>query len=1764
MNDSVHNVDLSFEEKRDLLKNLLKLQAGSDTSGIPLSYNQQSLWFVYQLAPRSPAYNFLFAARVTSPLDLPALLRAYESLVQRHPALRTRFVVQDNKPVQIIEDTMSVKIPVTDASSWSEEEIVAACQRRADEPFNLEYGPAQRVELFRISATESVLLLVFHHIIADLWSMDILLHELAEAYQAEAAGKTASFAPLRAQFVDYVRWQLGSVHGPRGKKSWEFWKQQLTGELPVLNLPTDRARPVVQTYHGTSHTWPLELSCVQQLRELATNEGATPFIALLAVFEVLLYRYTGQNEFLVGTATAERTRPEWEQAVGYYLNQVALRATASGSQSFRAHLTQTRDRVYEALEHQDFPFGLLVQRLQPRRDPSRSPIFQVMFIWDKTRALGQPSARTAPTRTEPGLQLKPLLMEQRGAPFDLTLIIFETGDRLTASLRYNTDLFDHATIERLAEHYNMLLRRVVANPTLPLGDIDMLTPSERACILETWNRTARPGAEDVVPRIVERHAVNTPDAPALAFQEQTLSYRDLNGRANQLARYLQRLGVRRGQTVALSMSRCPEMVVAVLAAWKLGTPYVFLDPVYPVKRLVGMLGDARPAMLLVMEPMPGLDVPTVRLPEHESRIGMEADADLDLCIGPDDLAYIIYTSGSTGRPKGTLLGQRGLTNLVAAQRAVFQTKATDRVLQYASLSFDASVFEIVMALSAGACLVLGTQCTLLPGPELLGLLRKQAVTIATLPPSVPAILLPTELPALRTVIVAGEACPAEVVSTWSPGRRLFNAYGPTEATIWSTVVECVADGKAPSIGRPIANTRVYVLDADLQPVPVGVSGELYLAGPGIALGYLNQPALTAERFPANPFTTADGGVMYRTGDLVRWRPTGELDFLGRRDHQLKVRGYRVELEEIQEVLRRHAAVADAIVLAKSGQDGQAMLVAYLVPRVPDKFPLAEVRAALREHLPHYMIPAHVVVLEQLPLTFNGKVDRARLLEHVALAPSAQSIVEPRTPVEKLLAGIWAQVLRREAISIHDNFFELGGASIQTLEVVTLASQAGLNVAPEMLFRYQTVAELADACGVCRPPPTASVHHANGRNGKTNGAAKDRPTYLPLAVPPPRATGCGAVVESLGSYLPAREVTTEQILKDCRVKLAFPLQRLTGIRTRRMAGETEFSIDLAAKAVTDCLARSAYGPADIDLLVCCNISRYDGPNFRFTMEPTTAARLRAQFGFTNALAFDVANACAGTFTAIHLVDTLLRQGAIRRAMVVSGEYITHLTRAAQAEIESFMDSRLACLTLGDSGVAMILEQAPSAGVGFQEIDLYTLGKYHNFCVAKVPGTAVVPMMFTDPVKSAAVTITEAVKHCLEALKRHDWAPESLKWLIMHQTSTTTLDGAIREINRVAGKEVVQRASAVYHLGERGNTATNSHFLAVYENMAAGKIVAGDRVFFAVSGSGQVVGSALYVVDDLPARQRRTSPAAPTVSPTRGLQLFPCAKRVRIESIGLVQAADPAVPVETMALLRTAGESCLGGSSRRREEIDLVVHTGTYRSEFLSEPALAAIAAGELGINHDEERLTGTRTFAFDLANGAAGTLTGCFIASQLLCARRYAHALLLASEVENNRPGPLLGLKETASALILEEGATGFAMFGFQSFPEHLGCMEAVTAQANQKFGIDFRCDPRLDEIYQECIRVTIDAFLAKVGLTTAAIRWFLLPQRSATFVRDLAASLALPADSVVLAPDGACDYFTSSLAYSFDQVRAQVAPGDLILMVEAAAGIHVACALYQA
>nr|UXE44290.1 linear gramicidin synthase subunit B [uncultured bacterium] len=798
-------------------------------------------------------------------------------------------------------------------------------------------------------------------------------------------------------------------------------------------------------------------------------------MTLLAAFQALLYRYSGQEEIVIGTTVANRNRAELERTPGLFLNTLALRGDLSGAPTFKDLLARARETALGAYAHQDVPFEALVEELQPERSLSHSPIFQVALSLQHASqaALNLPGVRSVAIPA-PGVSAKT----------DVLLDISEAADGLAVRLEYNTDLFDRPRMERLLEHYRNLLEAVVTDPEQRIARLPLLTQAERQQLLTQWNETQAEYARELcIHQLFEQQVERTPDATALEFQGERLTYQQLNARANQLAHYLRRQGVGPETLVGLCIERSLEMVVALLGILKAGGAYLPLDPSYPVERLNFMLEDSGARVLLTqpscLERLSRLPQQLVLLERDRERIAAESETNLQSDVYPENLAYVIYTSGSTGRPKGAEVPHRGLCNVVAAQLAGLGVRPGSRVLQFASLSFDASIFEVVMALGSGSTLCLGSSEQLMPGPDLARFLKDAVITTVTLPPSALTATTVEELPALRTITVAGEACPEELVKQWGAGRRFYNLYGPTESTIWASYSECFPGGGRPLIGRPIANTQLYLLDRHFQAVPVGVPGELYIGGAGVARGYLNRPSATAEKFVPDPFSGEAGGRLYRTGDLARYLPDGKLEFLGRIDQQVKVRGFRIEPGEIESTLLQHSGVREAIVLSREAAPGEKRLVAYVVPS-NGALSASELREHLKQSLPEYMVPSAFVVLEALPLSPNGKVDRKALPAPDGSRPELESAYEaPRTATEKALAEIWTEVLRVERVGIHDNFFELGGDSILSIQIIARANQAGLRLTPRQVFQHQTIAGLATVAG------TGAA--AAGEQGSVSGA-----------------------------------------------------------------------------------------------------------------------------------------------------------------------------------------------------------------------------------------------------------------------------------------------------------------------------------------------------------------------------------------------------------------------------------------------------------------------------------------------------------------------------------------------------------------------------------------------------------------------------------------------------------------------------------------------------
>jgi len=1015
---------------------------------LPLSHAQERLWFVEQLGLAGGTYNISAAVRLVGRLDVAALSATLSEVVRRHEALRSRFEPRGESAVQMIDPPWQMAlepVAVDAASARQQAEAIMA------QPFDLARDRLLRAALLQLESDAHVLVLSMHHVVSDGWSMGVLVGEVETLYAAFTAGRASPLRDLPIQYADYAVWQRRWLAETGLQQQLAHWTERLSGAPAGLELATDRPRPAVPSFRGGVHQFRVASDRTAALTKLARAEGATLFMVLLAAFNVLLSRWSGQDDVVVGTPIAGRTRAETEGLIGFFVNMLALRTDLAGTPSFRSVLRRVKVAALDAYAHQDLPFEKLVEALHPVRDLSREPIFQVVFALQN---MPQQTRRMA------GLTLESFETGTVAAKFDLELSMAEADGGLSASLIYATDLFDADTIARLADHFQRLLAQIGTEPDLRIDEFSLLSAAERRQLISDWNGTAVSYPQDrCLHELFADRVERRPDAVAAVFGDDELCYGELDRRANQLAHHLRGVGVGPDIVVGLCIERSLDMVVGLLGILKAGGAYLPLDPRYPVDRLAYMLDDARVEVLLTQEALVGGLPPSgarlVRLDADWPEIAGQPDTLPESGVDADDLAYVIYTSGSTGRPKGVMTSHRGIMNLADAQLAQLPLEETDRILQFASISFDAAVWDVVMSWHVGAALVLAQQHDLMPGEPLCDLLIQQRITTVLLPPAALAALPAAELPDLKTLIAGGEACSAELLRPWLSGRSVFNAYGPTESSVVTTMFRCGGDRKPP-IGRPLPNTRTYVLDARMQPVPIGVAGELYIGGAGLARGYLLRPDLTAERFVPNPFTS--GERLYRTGDLVRWCADGELDYLGRLDTQVKLRGFRIELGEIEAALLSQEGVAQAVVVAR--EEGAARrLVAYVVPYRNASADIGELRRTLQQTLPDYMVPAAIMRLDRLPLTPNGKLDRNALP-----APDRHRDADhqpPRNPVETVLAGLFAEVLGLDRVGIHDNFFELGGHSLLAMQFVSQVRAAlGVTLPVREIFMGPTVAEVA--------------------------------------------------------------------------------------------------------------------------------------------------------------------------------------------------------------------------------------------------------------------------------------------------------------------------------------------------------------------------------------------------------------------------------------------------------------------------------------------------------------------------------------------------------------------------------------------------------------------------------------------------------------------------------------------------------------------------------
>ncbi len=1035
---------------------------------VPLSFAQQRLWFLDQLLPGSPAYNIPTAIRLTGRLNVAVLQQSLDEIVRRHEVLRTTFPTVDGEAVQVIAPSLTWPLPVVDLQECSEATretlTLQLAAEEAQRPFNLAHGPLLRATLLRSSEQEHVFLLTMHHIVSDGWSIGVFIREMSVLYDAFAVGQPSLLPELPIQYADFALWQREWLQGERLENQLTYWKQQLGDGPSALELPGDRPRPAIQTFRGARQPFELALSLSRALSALSQQEGVTLFMMLLAAFKTLLYRYTGQEDVLVGSPIANRNRTEIEGLIGLFVNTLVVRTNLAGNPTFRELLGRVRSVTSGAYAHQDLPFEQLIGELQPQRDLSRNPLFQVMFVLQNT---------PRPTMTRSDLTLSPLESRSGTAQFDLRLSMEEDGDGLGGLCEYSTEIFDAATINHLLNHFRALLMAIAADPEQRLSDLALLMTGERQQLLDDWNSTLTDYSQmrqQGLHHLIAEQVAQTSDATALVFENHHLTYQELGRRANQLAHYLQALGVGSESLVGISAERSLEMVIGLLGILKAGGAYVPLDPTYPRERLAFMLADAQVPVLLtqqrLVQDLPAHAAEVVCLDTGWDLISQSSEAAPANGATADSLAYAIYTSGSTGRPKGAMNTHRGICNRLLWMQEAYRLTPADRVLQKTPFSFDVSVWEFFWPLLTGACLVVARPEGHKDSAYLVELIVEQHVTTMHFVPSMLQLFVEERnvgaCQSLKRVICSGEALPFDLQTRFYArlGAELHNLYGPTEAAVDVTFWACERedDRRTVPIGRPIANTRIYLLDAQLRPVPVGMPGELHIGGVGLARGYLERAGLTAARFTPYPFSDQPGARLYKTGDLARYRSDGSIEFLGRIDFQVKVRGFRIELGEIEAMLNQHPTVRETVVTVHQDGFSDQRLVAYLVPSQAQPPATDELRRFLQTRLPEYMVPAAFVMLEALPLTPSGKVDRRALPapDHDRVR-SAVEFVAPRTEAEAQIATIWRQVLGIETVGIDDNFFDLGGESFKAIRAVR---KIGESVSVIALFQHPTIRELA--------------------------------------------------------------------------------------------------------------------------------------------------------------------------------------------------------------------------------------------------------------------------------------------------------------------------------------------------------------------------------------------------------------------------------------------------------------------------------------------------------------------------------------------------------------------------------------------------------------------------------------------------------------------------------------------------------------------------------
>lgn len=1598
----------------------------------PVSSAQHRLWILSKFDKVNTAYNITGVLRVKGKIEIDLFKTAIRTIIQRHETLRTIFKVVDGDIQQLIHE--EIEFEFDEVSVSGKTKLDNTIKEKSNHVFDLESGPLLHVSIINEEVSgDYAIVITMHHIISDGWSIGVFTKECSKIYNSLVQNNELNLQNLETQYVDFTLWEKEQEETQHFLKQKEYWKSKLEDSPELLELPYKKKRPALQSFNGDLYQSMISKSLTGNIKKFCLKNNVSPFMFLLSVYKIVLSKYANQSDILVGIPISTRNVPELEDLIGFFVNALVIRTQAENQLQFKDYLSNVKSTTLEAFQNKDVSFETVLDLIKPPRNTSYSPIFQVMFSMENM----------------PKEQLffgsEGVLIEKGGdvsAKYDLTLSVREEDQSFEFEYEFNSEIFDHDMMDEFHKAYLNVLNTVLATPETKIEDIILIDEQEEKLILDEWNNTIEDYAKDstFINEFIDC-VKQQPKSIAFEYNDTKLTYAELNERSNQFAQFFAENGITSGKTIALYMDRNENLLPALLGVMKTGATYIPLDPSYPVSRIKYIIEDSETEVILCNElskamfkDLPGINILIV---EDGLKSNYSEPFNIPDLLTENQPVYMIYTSGSTGNPKGVRIAHHSLLNFLTAMKKHLGFNENHRLMAVTSLAFDISGLELYLPLISGGTIVLANEKEVRSAPLLIEAFKKYDINVMQGTPSLWQMLKEISWKPKDEfkVISGGEALPSNLAEWFlTITNDAWNMYGPTETTIWSSYQK-IENPKEISIGRPILNTSIYILDKNLRPIRVGQKGELYIGGDGLAIDYYKRPELVQDRFIDWNYKTRKV-KLFKTGDLAKFNDDGSIVYLGRDDSQVKVNGYRIELGEIENALFKLDEVEKAVVLVKKDNSNFNYLIAYI--KLHESLSLEEINDKLKAYLPSYMIPSRFIILDEYPLTPNGKIDRKSLAEQDGGDQiMTAEYVPPKTENEVKLAGIWQKVLEIDKIGVNDNFFNLGGASLQSVKISNLAEEEGLLVTPELIFEFSTIKELA--------LKTKQISGVNigGQRIKQNEILIPKSLGSDENSEKAKYQGYTSIsIESMGMYLPGKEVLSKEIVQDCSTEIRFPIERLTGIEKVYFV-EEEYSIGLAEKAIEKCMAVSKYRPEDIDVVITCNIFRM-GSDKSISIEPGLSIQLSNKFGFKNALNFDITNACTGVFTAIYLAESFINSGAAHRCLIVSGEYISHITKTSQLEVESYMDMRIAGLTLGDAGFAMLLEKSKDAKTGFQKLDIFTMGAYSDLCVVKPTSQAHGGFVVrTDAIKMGEAGHVAAANHALKTLDSNHWDFSNIDHIIMHQASSTTTQNAMREINKVLNEKVTNSENIIDNIKDRGNTATTTYWVATLDNIVNGKIKSDSNIIYCISGSGLTLGTALYSFDDLPDRIRnyeQTSiPQTKIDTPFKPIDIPQPKRRLKIKNIGVSSKGNR--DKNGIELLYEATDQCIEGSTN---DLDLIVYFGINREEYMYEPAISTFLAGKVRANSSVDDIEkGSNTFAFDLMNGAMGFLNTCHVMHQLAQSDKCSKALITTSEIDNNKryseQYEELPIFEGAASILLEvsDDDSGFGTFVFENFPEYI-------------------------------------------------------------------------------------------------------------------------------